>query len=226
MSSEITAEVVRETFFEMLSILDDRVNSKSTAGLFVATGGNVSNLTDSMKDIGERWYTALDMTKESLSITNVEIIDMLDAEIAWQSAYNIFDNTNEAMGLYDENFDGSEFKTRTTYLYLMESEKSGQWVYKIGLSIDPEKRAKELERGMRPDECTVTVLHAIPCDSHPYIVETILHETFKSKRLIGEWFDLNEDDLNWIMSIAKYDGHTLRDISDKEISTERTEGVG
>jgi hypothetical protein len=65
--------------------------------------------------------------------------------------------------------------------------------YKIGKSIKPEFR----ERTLQSNEPNVELLAY--CDSN-IISENALHKKFKDKRIRGEWFNLNKDDVDYIMS--------------------------
>lgn len=75
------------------------------------------------------------------------------------------------------------------YLYKMSS-KMGRY-YKIGKSFDTVRRGKEL-RTLLPEK--ITLIHSIKTDD-PSGVEAYWHKRFESKRMEGEWFDLNTDDI-------------------------------
>ena len=75
-------------------------------------------------------------------------------------------------------------------------------LYKIGISINPGKRIKQLQTGI-PYELTVLSVYD---SKYPFRVETILHNTFSSKKtpdnfqydfefLNGEWFNLTTQDV-------------------------------
>ena len=75
-------------------------------------------------------------------------------------------------------------------------------LYKIGISINPRKRLKQLQTGT-PYELSILYLHESEC---AYKIEKILHNKFASKkvaenfrfdfeRLIGEWFELSTKDV-------------------------------
>jgi hypothetical protein len=82
---------------------------------------------------------------------------------------------------------------REGFVYLMQWENE----YKIGKAVDIERRKKRLSRELNRD---ITVLHRI--FSHDYTrAESDLHRKYASKRLHGEWFALEADDITWLMSI-------------------------
>jgi len=68
--------------------------------------------------------------------------------------------------------------------------KSGRY-YKIGKTIDTVRRGKEL-RVQLPEKSTM--IHAIKTDD-PSGIESYWHKRFDTKRMRGEWFDLNSSDV-------------------------------
>ena len=76
-----------------------------------------------------------------------------------------------------------------TKVYVMIDKNTGY--YKIGRSINPEKREKTLQS----EKPTIEMLF-----NHDARVkdEKELHDMFRDKRVRGEWFDLNGSDLNKI----------------------------
>ena len=68
--------------------------------------------------------------------------------------------------------------------------KSGRY-YKIGKTNDTVRRGKEI-RIQLPER--TNLIHAIKTDD-PSGVETYWHKRFESKRMQGEWFDLNSADI-------------------------------
>ena len=81
-------------------------------------------------------------------------------------------------------------------VYLMKDNISN--FIKIGKSIQPLKREKTLQS----EKPTITMFLICPCgnEKNANEVEKYLHELFNSKRVRGEWFDLNENDINIITS--------------------------
>ena len=68
--------------------------------------------------------------------------------------------------------------------------KSGRY-YKIGKTKDTVRRGKEL-RIQLPEQCIL--IHSIISDD-PSGVEAYWHKRFESKRMQGEWFDLNSSEI-------------------------------
>ena len=75
-------------------------------------------------------------------------------------------------------------------------------LYKIGISINPEKRIKQLQTGTPYELLIITTYDS----KYPFKVEKILHNTFVSKKtpdnfkydfewLSGEWFNLSTNDV-------------------------------
>lgn len=69
-------------------------------------------------------------------------------------------------------------------------------LYKIGCAKDLDRRLMQL----RTAAPYLKVIHAIPCVAYRE-VEAHLHAVFSYKREAGEWFSLNDRDLDFIASI-------------------------
>lgn len=65
---------------------------------------------------------------------------------------------------------------------------------KIGMSKDVRKRVKELRTGV-PFE--LEVLFVVP-SYEPQALESLFHKHFKKKHIRGEWYELSNEDINWI----------------------------
>ncbi len=83
--------------------------------------------------------------------------------------------------------DVSNVNVNTGEVYLF---KSGRY-YKIGKTNDTVRRGKEL-RIQLPEKCVL--IHSIRTDD-PSGVEAYWHKRFESKRMQGEWFDLNSSEI-------------------------------
>ena len=75
-------------------------------------------------------------------------------------------------------------------LYLIHQEDSD--LYKIGVSKHVRKRLKENQTG---NGNKLEIIHIVPSEM-PYKVEAIIHQRWQNKRKNGEWFFLEEDDVN------------------------------
>jgi tetrahydromethanopterin S-methyltransferase subunit G len=83
---------------------------------------------------------------------------------------------------------------KVNFVYLMINQRNGY--YKIGRSINPEYREKTLQS----EEPEVDLLYKWPASK---AVEKTLHNKFKSKKVRGEWFELNENDIIEITSFME-----------------------
>jgi len=62
-----------------------------------------------------------------------------------------------------------------------------QLLYKIGVSVDPERRRRQIEKASG----LPTRLLAMVASNDPYALERSLHERFGDYREEGEWFDFD-----------------------------------
>ena len=78
------------------------------------------------------------------------------------------------------------------YIYLI-GEIGNENRYKIGStrSKDINKRLKQLQTG-NSEELYIKESFET---SHPFKLETMLHNRFKTSNLIGEWFELSNEDV-------------------------------
>jgi hypothetical protein len=70
---------------------------------------------------------------------------------------------------------------------------------KIGRSDDPEERVNALQTG---NEHQLILYRKI--ETNDGKLEKMLHEHFKSKRIHGEWFSINKDDVDSILNIINF----------------------
>ncbi len=95
-----------------------------------------------------------------------------------------------------------QLRDRPGHVYLIRSSSG---YYKIGRSKDPNDRMATF--GVKlPFE--VEYDHLIQCGDM-YAVESELHQKFVLKRKNGEWFDLDEYDVEWIKSIGPVVGRWI-----------------
>lgn len=84
-------------------------------------------------------------------------------------------------------------KDKDRYLYLI----SGGGLTKIGIADDVKKRVKTLNLAS-PVQLEVIASFFVP---NAMTVEGELHTRFKDKRVRGEWFDLSQSDIDFILSL-------------------------
>ena len=87
------------------------------------------------------------------------------------------------------------------FVYLMEDLRNKK--FKIGKSKTPGKR----ERTLQSEVPQVVMRFSIPAEEAR---EKELHNHFDVKRIRGEWFELNEDELAWLISFLKSNGDISR----------------
>lgn len=80
------------------------------------------------------------------------------------------------------------------YVYVAGLSRADRY-FKIGYSKDPASRVDRLSTGTPYD--TELVLAAGPYE-RPRQVESRLHERFRDRHFNGEWFELTDEDLDWI----------------------------
>lgn len=85
---------------------------------------------------------------------------------------------------------------RVTYVYLMRAENGR---YKIGISVDPEKRLADLRDGSAVD---IELVHYFAAEDAAGI-ERVLHREYETKRVRGEWFALDEADVASICAVRE-----------------------
>ena len=86
------------------------------------------------------------------------------------------------------------------YVYLI-GEKDNIGKYKIGSTKakDINKRLKQLQTG---NSSELYIKHCYETE-HPFKLEKMLHNHFKSSNLIGEWFELSEADTEAFKTICE-----------------------
>lgn len=81
-------------------------------------------------------------------------------------------------------------RTAPGFVYLVKIETG---MYKIGLSTNTEGRMSGLSTGL-PYE--LTLIHTIKCRDR-FKIEKFFHEKFADRRIKGEWFALNPEDIEY-----------------------------
>jgi predicted GIY-YIG superfamily endonuclease len=82
-----------------------------------------------------------------------------------------------------------------SYVYLLLDGMN----YKIGITTNMDNRIKELQTG---NSRNISVVFYYPINSAQKM-EAMLHRKYKKKRVRGEWFNLNQIDVNHIEFILK-----------------------
>jgi hypothetical protein len=82
-------------------------------------------------------------------------------------------------------------------LYLLECKG----LYKIGITTQhPKKRIKNLQTG---NPHTISLVYYKTCSNY-LAMEKYFHKKFSDKRLVGEWFSLDAEDIGHIITCKKY----------------------
>ena len=85
-------------------------------------------------------------------------------------------------------------------VYLICAEFEGRRLYKIGYTRrDVAKRIKELKTGNGSEMYVIDSFKS----KWGTKIEAQLHRTFKSKKVNGEWFDLNDEEVKSFMDKCK-----------------------
>lgn len=76
------------------------------------------------------------------------------------------------------------------FIYLVKQTDAD--LYKIGVSSEPEKRLKSLQTA---NGALLELINKVSVD-FGYKVEKAIHNHFRSKKTMGEWFILTEEDVS------------------------------
>jgi hypothetical protein len=86
-------------------------------------------------------------------------------------------------------------KSSNSIVYLLKSEK----FYKIGVTTSTvEKRIKTLQTG-NPHKIKYIHHERVSCDKTMNHIEKMLHKEYKHRHVNGEWFLLNNDEVNQVI---------------------------
>lgn len=91
-------------------------------------------------------------------------------------------------------------KTSKPILY---GKKCNVDIYKIGTSIEPEQRRKNIKYTYKKFNCVIKELELIAV--FPYDIEEILHKEFKKDKVVGEWFKYSKNLGKLILLFNFYD---------------------
>jgi len=95
-------------------------------------------------------------------------------------------------------------------VYLICAEINGEKLYKIGYTRrDVETRVRELKTGNAADLFIVESFKS----KWGTKIESQIHRRFRHKKVNGEWFDLNDDDVQGFIDICKNIDNNLEIVS-------------
>lgn len=135
---------------------------------------------------------------------NIELMEKcLKDETFWNWS-NFFESKEQLRGIYDSQLrkKGREYKKAikekkkkkksqgliSSYVYLMKNNRNGY--IKIGFTS---KEPKYREKTLQSEDPDITLIYSKQgCNMDD---EKTLHKEYSQKRLRGEWFDLDEDDV-------------------------------
>lgn len=101
-------------------------------------------------------------------------------------------SSENPLKIEEDKKDEPTWKDSTCFVYLMKDESNG--FYKIGISNKPEYR----ERTLQSEKPTIVLLKAkeFPTRTIAESIESALHKAYSEKRLRGEWFELDNKDVD------------------------------
>lgn len=106
-------------------------------------------------------------------------------------------NLTDCKKIKEDNEECTE-KVEKRYVYII---RGGRWC-KIGVSKNPIDRLKQLDSTLLPFNPEVVAMVKV---NNALEIESEIHNTYKSKRIRGEWFILNEEDVEQIISRYSFD---------------------
>lgn len=86
-------------------------------------------------------------------------------------------------------------KTKTNGFVYIAKQRNETCIYKIGKTENITQREKTFKTG----NAYIDII-ASTQSNNPYKLEKILHNQLAGKRLTGEWFELNTDEIEWIIN--------------------------
>lgn len=106
--------------------------------------------------------------------------------------YTDYDITSLNHQIWDEEFSKNNCRKTAkikTYVYIMIDHNTKY--YKIGRSDTPLRREKTLQS----EKPTIELIYKFECE---YGIEKELHNKFYNKKIRGEWFNLDDNDIDYI----------------------------
>jgi len=100
------------------------------------------------------------------------------------------------------------------FVYIAEKHEDTRTIFKIG--ITGQEITSRL-RQIRSDEgdSSITIVHTIPCKTmdKARLLERWFHRRFSARNIRGEWFDLRQNEIDWIFALEA----SPVDLSDKAL---------
>lgn len=146
------------------------------------------------------WYISYRPASRQAVKDLIELCEQTLREFPSDEQYDawIEDSTQRYREEQRQKFNNAPKRTSTTkathvgHVYLMHDTVRG--FHKIGFATDPKFREKTLQAEV-PSIVTIHSFEGTMLD------EEALHIRFRKKRLRGEWFQLAEEDVNYILSL-------------------------
>jgi hypothetical protein len=151
------------------------------------------------KEILQYWGTYYNNSQNHVLLEMLELLDGYESNLINELKFRIRFNPET----HKEKEPKAKKEKRPGFVYLAYAE-TGQ--HKIGISKNPQERIKVFDTIM---PINVQLVHAFAADDAKE-AENILHTKFESKRRDGEWFNLDESDINLILGISCYQDGQLR----------------
>lgn len=164
----------------------NRVTWSSTLLAWVCPVGEYSNVLG----ISKRFNIPL---HESLDNMNAAVDAEIDSASPGSNAEMLLLHEK---GIYSSRRHKS-LRVDEGYVYLIRA--TGQNLYKIGKSINPEKRVQSIIGGL---PMKAEVIHIAWFEDHSY-AEQMFHDTFSKTRQNGEWFVLEDEDVEFVKSFGQ-----------------------
>ena len=90
------------------------------------------------------------------------------------------------------------------WIYLIKADFDDNVFYKIGIAKDPEKRIKNLQTGNSSKLEIVQLFKS----NHVYSLEKVLHRTYLMDSIRGEWFRLDDSQVeNFLIHCQKIENN-------------------
>ena len=143
-------------------------------------------------DIERCWVLRMDIVFEGKTITGIHHSEFENviSDIDW-ICKKLQQYKSEMQCIYKDQPPQKRSMLKT-YIYIILDQKTGY--HKIGRSIDPQFREKTLQ-AEKPSHVMIWISPL----THPS-TEKIIHKYFASKRIRGEWFNLNVIDIEYIQN--------------------------